>query len=375
MQGLLAGGALIVLIYGVRAIYRLFKKEERSKVIVRSKEATKSDFRGEQEFKHLKMEEMDRYLQVLGLKRGASEEELKGTYKNILSVWDSNRFLDNPHLKEKASEKIKEIHIAYEKLKLYINRGMLATSEERTYDESQPSQQVQLPPERLSARPEAKRKSPTTTIIGGMAVVLVVGVSFIAFNRKPTKTTDYTQTASTPPSSLIGGQLTSTQPPLEAELNAKEWGIKGHSFAKSGLHRDAVNAFSKAIELEPTSEYAYALRGNSYFQLQNYQLAIKDLDKAIELNPKYGPPYYLRGLAYLNVQDYHQAIRDFNMAKELDSSLEKKEYYYLRGEAYYRLGLNDQALEDVNKIIELDPNWPEIYPLRTKLLGDIQKRK
>ncbi len=375
LAGALVGGAMIVFIYGVRAIYRLFKKEEKSKTIVKSNEATESNFGVGREVEHLRMQEMDRYFQLFGLNRGASEQELKESYKDILSVWDPNRFSDNPHLREKANEKIREIHIAYEKLRPYITGGNTRKTGERSYDESQPSQQVQLPREGPSARPEAKRTWLTTTIVGGIAILLVVGVAFITLNRQSARTTDYTQTASPPSSSPPKEQLTSTQPVSQTELNASDWFIKGNSFRQSGLYRDAVNAYSKAIELDPTFMHAYALRGHMYYMLKNYHPAIKDYSKAIELNPQYGPPYYLRGLAYLDVQSYRQVITDFDKAKELDPSLGGRDFYYLRGEACYRLGLNDQALEDVNKVIELDPNWPEVYPLRANILGNIQKTK
>ena len=54
--GAFTGGMLIALYYGLKAIWRLFKKKRRSKEIV----------------EHLKVEEMDKYLQMLGLKQGAS---------------------------------------------------------------------------------------------------------------------------------------------------------------------------------------------------------------------------------------------------------------------------------------------------------------
>ena len=56
------------------------------------------------------------YYQILGIKSSASKEEIKQAYKDLLSVWNPERFHDDPQLKEKASAKIKEIDGAYEKL-------------------------------------------------------------------------------------------------------------------------------------------------------------------------------------------------------------------------------------------------------------------
>jgi len=60
-------------------------------------------------------------------------------------------------------------------------------------------------------RPEGVRSWLTTTIIGGQAIILLVIILFLTLNRQTTRTADYIQTASAPPSSLSREQPTSTQ--------------------------------------------------------------------------------------------------------------------------------------------------------------------
>jgi thioredoxin 1 len=62
------------------------------------------------------MAELDQYYQTLELKPGASEEEIKQAYKDLLDIWDPERVSENPRLQERANEKLKEIKLAYEKL-------------------------------------------------------------------------------------------------------------------------------------------------------------------------------------------------------------------------------------------------------------------
>ncbi len=64
--------------------------------------------------------EMEKYYKILGIKPGATEKEIEEAYKDLVNVWNPDRFSNNPRLREKANEKIKEINIAYEKLKSYI---------------------------------------------------------------------------------------------------------------------------------------------------------------------------------------------------------------------------------------------------------------
>jgi uncharacterized RDD family membrane protein YckC len=121
------------------------------------------------------MSDIDEYYQRLGLKPGASEEEIKEAYRDLVNVWHPDRFSGNPRLREKANDKIKEINIAYEKLKSYIVGETFTTSEGKSYDKSQPppheppphsvkeqdsttdgkgQEDLQPPPEHPSGRPQ-----------------------------------------------------------------------------------------------------------------------------------------------------------------------------------------------------------------------------
>ena len=53
---------------------------------------------------------------VLGVKPGVSDPELKAAHRDLAKVWHPDRFLHDPRLQEKAQEKLKEINEAYELL-------------------------------------------------------------------------------------------------------------------------------------------------------------------------------------------------------------------------------------------------------------------
>jgi len=62
-----------------------------------------------------------RCFEILELDRGASIDEARQAYKDIVNVWHPDRFSHNPRLKQKAEKKLKEINLAYETLKTSLS--------------------------------------------------------------------------------------------------------------------------------------------------------------------------------------------------------------------------------------------------------------
>ena len=54
--------------------------------------------------------------EVLGIKPGASQEEIKSAYRKLVKKYHPDQYGDNP-LKELAQEKLAEVNEAYEMLK------------------------------------------------------------------------------------------------------------------------------------------------------------------------------------------------------------------------------------------------------------------
>jgi hypothetical protein len=65
------------------------------------------------------MQEMVQYYETLEIGFGASPDEIKSAYRDMVNVWHPDRFGSNQRLKERAEEKLKIINAAYEKLKGY----------------------------------------------------------------------------------------------------------------------------------------------------------------------------------------------------------------------------------------------------------------
>jgi tetratricopeptide (TPR) repeat protein len=160
-----------------------------------------------------------------------------------------------------------------------------------------------------------------------------------------------------------------------AETDATAWYQQGHEHSERGDYKEAIAAFSKAIELDPNYVTAYNDRGFTHMLMGNYEQAIADYDRAIELDPSYARAYNNRGSVYSDLGNYEQAIADFDRAIELD--LEPLSWnYYNRGLVYNRLGDYEQAVADYNQAIELDPGYARAFNSRGsayKSLGDYEQ--
>ena len=60
--------------------------------------------------------DLNKAYELLGVKPGVSNRELKAAHRDLAKVWHPDRFQHDPRLQEKAQEKLKEINEAYDLL-------------------------------------------------------------------------------------------------------------------------------------------------------------------------------------------------------------------------------------------------------------------
>ena len=128
-------------------------------------------------------------------------------------------------------------------------------------------------------------------------------------------------------------------------FNAANWSEIGRQAIDAKRWNEALNAYNKAIELNPNDASAYNNRGLAYDNLDKNDLAIADYEKAIELNPKYRDAFNNIGNSYGRRGYYKQAILYYDRAIELNQN--DADAYYNRGNAYSRLGDSAFANQDL----------------------------
>ena len=113
--------------------------------------------------------------QLLDVRAGATDEELKAAHRDLIKVWHPDRFGNDPLLRRKAEEKLKAINEAYETI-LAFNHGR-ASSRFRARETSPPR----------SGEPDARqRPGALTARYRTWAVTCALAAGFFLLRRPTT---------------------------------------------------------------------------------------------------------------------------------------------------------------------------------------------
>jgi tetratricopeptide (TPR) repeat protein len=113
--------------------------------------------------------------------------------------------------------------------------------------------------------------------------------------------------------------------------------------------------------------------GNSFMSSKKYNNAIEAYKKAIELDPKNGQPYSNLGFIYYRLGKYDFAVLLYKKSIDLlDSPKDKAISWNMLGDAYRRLGDYGNALAAYKKSGENEPAVsPVMARARATLLENI----
>lgn len=123
-----------------------------------------------------------------------------------------------------------------------------------------------------------------------------------------------------------------------------------------GEYREAVEALSRSLEIEPDGVDAYYNRGLAFYGLEQWDRAIYDFrnavnrstgDKAAQALNNVAMAFQKKGEPELAVETYNEALR----AAPGDSRT-----LFNRGTLFFKLRLFDTAVEDLNAVLQNDPD-------------------
>jgi serine/threonine protein kinase/tetratricopeptide (TPR) repeat protein len=155
------------------------------------------------------------------------------------------------------------------------------------------------------------------------------------------------------------GALASFDKALAGQANhAMAQRLRAEALFRLGRFQDVVDAFDRYLQTGKPLESVYRGRGLARAELGQYAGAIEDFTKALELHPTSAVQAF-RGWTHLVVDAPKLALRDFELAIELDPH--NGDAYNGRGLARVRLGRERDAVTDAALALREGPSSPRLY--------------
>jgi len=141
---------------------------------------------------------------------------------------------------------------------------------------------------------------------------------------------------------------------------AEEYFYSGCKKQNMNDHYGAIEDYNKAININPSLNYAYYNRGISKGKLEDKHGAMEDYTKAITIDPNDADPYNNRGNLKREWGDYYGAIADLTKAIDIDPN-DAADPYYNRGNVKDELKDYYGAIADYTKAIDINPKLGVAY--------------
>ncbi len=127
---------------------------------------------------------------------------------------------------------------------------------------------------------------------------------------------------------------------------AEQWKNKGNEFYSQKNYNEAINAYSKAIDLTPNNHAYYTNRAAAYANQLQWEKSLADAQKSLQLNRDWVKVHrilvnhrssiyqghFRSGLAYLELKRYDEAVSSLQRACQLEPTNDELKKYLSQAE-------------------------------------------
>ena len=147
---------------------------------------------------------------------------------------------------------------------------------------------------------------------------------------------------------------------LEDYINsATYWNSFGLACYESGKYKDAIDAYKRAIKVDPDYTYAHLNLGVAYLKSHMQKDAIEALKRLIRIDPGDAMVHYNIGIAYCENGKYKDAIDAYKQAIRINPDF--VDAHYNLGVAYYESGKSKDAIDAYKQAIKIDPDYTDAH--------------
>ena len=142
---------------------------------------------------------------------------------------------------------------------------------------------------------------------------------------------------------------------------SSEYLLRGDGYFKDGKPEKALEAYNRALALNPDDLEGYASRGAVYFFTGDYDRAEQDFLHVLHQNPYQADAYTAYASTLAAKGDFENALTVLDLALQLKPG--KPETFFSRAGVYFMLGRYNEAVVDYTSVINLHPA-AEVYNAR-----------
>lgn len=134
---------------------------------------------------------------------------------------------------------------------------------------------------------------------------------------------------------------------------SSEYIARGNGYLKDGNKQAAIDAYNRAVVLNPNNLDIYENRGAAYYLNGQYALAQADFERVLQKDP-YRFSIYTAYASTLAAQgNFEEALIALDVSAKLRPN--QAETYFARAGVQYMLGRYDLAVADYTRTLQLRP--------------------
>jgi tetratricopeptide (TPR) repeat protein len=154
-----------------------------------------------------------------------------------------------------------------------------------------------------------------------------------------------------------------------SNLAGKEFS-EGMTSMAPGHYQEAVDHFTRTLEIQPTFPGVHLQRGISYQNLDKLDLALADLEQAAAEDPTQAAVHTAIGTLLVKRGAREKALQAFDKALSIR---EDADTFYERAQLLESLGQHQKAIDDLTKVIQIVRDAPHALRSRASIkrkMGD-----
>jgi tetratricopeptide (TPR) repeat protein len=147
---------------------------------------------------------------------------------------------------------------------------------------------------------------------------------------------------------------------------------EGMKLMRPGKYPDAIDRFTRSLNISPQRPDVYLERGNAHRALGESDAALADFQAAADLNPSFAEAHTGIAMIYLERNDPRRTLEELNRSLSIQPNIEA---YYQRGLILDAQGEHQKAIDDYDKAIAVARDAPYMYRARAmakQSLGDLE---